>query len=337
MKKIFFLVLMLPLAQAIFAQTINVSGTVRDKQGDPIHFAFVQDIQYKYATYTDSMGNFAVTANPASALRISCFGYRDSVLRINNNTSFNITLTIAVNINGASAQNNPVAGTNNDIAHRTFEDQVNIGQGTAGGTFDAAQGAIFPVFSQKEATVGSRYLLPKWGHGYVITAKDSLIQSSGFYFNYDKMGGGLLLTKDRNSAIQIDRDLIKSFTLYDDANTLYTFANVPDIDANHYVQVLAAGPRYKIYKLIKTKLKKADYATDGIMATGNNYDEYVNEGDYYVYDVNTKQLQPFFLKKKAIKAVFPKDQDKLNKFMSDHSHDDVDDRYLGSLGAALNE
>ena len=52
-------------------------------------------------------------------------------------------------------------------------------------------------------------------------------------------------------------------------------------------------------------------------------------------DVQTKQVQKIALKKKAIKQVFQKESEKVNKFMSENN-DSVNDAFLGKLGAIVN-
>ena len=73
------------------------------------------------------------------------------------------------------------------------------------------------------------------------------------------------------------------------------------------------------------------------MTIGNNYDEYVDESSYYLLNVETNQIQKIIPKKKAIREVFANEGDKPNKFISDHSSDDIDDFYFTSLGSVLNE
>jgi len=201
---------------------------------------------------------------------------------------------------------------------------------------DMAQGAIFPVFHHKDETQGSRFLFENWVHGYVVNASDSLIQNPGIYFNYDKIGGNLLVSRDRHAAIEIDKESVKSFTLFDPLSQPYNFTMVPQIDKTHFVQVITCGVNYCIYKSIKTKFVTADYVSDGVVATGNNYDSFQDEGTYYVLTVKTHQFQQISLKKKAIKQVFASQVDKLNKFMADNSGD-IDDSYLASLVDYLNK
>jgi hypothetical protein len=336
MKRFIFSLLLIPIGQLAMAQTTTVTGNVKDTQGDPLHFAFVQDSQ-KHGAYTDSLGNFSLELSPNATLRVNCAGYRDTTFVVNNSTNLAIVMspaangpapTVAAEANAANQQS--VKSTLGDAM--TLQN-ANLAVATQ---FDAAAGATLPVFMPKEETVGSRYLIKGWSHGYVINSKDATVQNPGFLFAYDKMGGGLLLTKDRSSAVEINKDLVKSFTLYDNVNRAYTFERVPQIDDNHYVEVVASGNKYKIYKAIKTRFEKANYSSDGVMSSGNNYDEYVDEDTYYVYNVQTNALQKIALKKKAIKEAFAKDDDKVNKFMSDNSGD-IDDNYLSNLGSYMNE
>jgi len=369
MKKLsIFILVMTLMAGFATAQTINITGTVRTADGDALHFAFVQDKQYKYATYTDSLGNFALAVNPSSKLRVRCGGFRDTLIDINNKTEFSIILKPVVNITAARSNIPAPVDENDDINIATMRDEnmlkeplvpvtvigdrpliknfgtaqlprlVEIGDqkvaGVVGGP-DLAQGAILPQFTHKEATKGSRYLFDTWVHGYVVNNKDSIIQNPGLFFDYDKMGGNLLLTKDKHSAVEVYRERVKSFTLYDHANQAYTFTMVPNIDKTHFVEVIAEGNNYKIYKATQTKFVPSNYSSDGIASSGNRYDEFVDEDTYYVIGKNGIP-QKIALKKKALKVVFTDDQVKLNQFFATNDGD-IDDNYLHDLGEYMNK
>src|SRR6202012_357074 len=264
-------------------------------------------------------------------LLVKCNGFKDTLISINNQTNFSIVLRLTSGSEFNSTKEELRADNgSNSIAKKDFNDNINLEQnmlpptneqvpivkeggkgavdaiGRIGGDRDIpltayskilGQGTMFPVFTIKEETRGSRYLFDKWQPGYVINAKDSLIKRPNFMFNYDKMGGGLLLTQDERSAIEVNRDAIKSFTLYNNAQVPVVFENVPEIDRNHYVEVIATGKKYRIYKLIKTKFEKSDYHTDGVVTTGNPYDEYVDEGNYFVIKDGSGQPQKIALKK----------------------------------------
>jgi len=165
-------------------------------------------------------------------------------------------------------------------------------------------GSLLPVFSHKEETKGSRYLFNEWAHGSVVNADNSAFNNSGYLYNYDKMEGGLLMTGDKQSAIEVDKAQIKSFTVYIDKDKPFVFENVPPVDNAHFVQVISAGTKFKIYKLTKTKFVKANYHTDGLVSSGNPYDEYVDEDSYFLLTAGN-EMKKLNLKKKSVKEVLP--------------------------------
>lgn len=336
-KHFFFFAFLLLMVHCATAQTNTITGIVRSSQGYPLHFAFVQNEQ-KQGAFTDSLGNFSIAATPNSKLHVNCAGFRDTSFIVTGKQDLNIILFEAVNV---SAKISSVSGAANQAntsnVKSTLGDEITLQNSVSNRTFDAARGAILPVFNPKDETQGSRYLLKGWVHGFVVNAKGETVQDPHFLFAYDKMGGGLLLTKDKQSAIEIDRDLVSSFSLYGNADNVYTFENVPLIDKFHYVELISSGSKYKIYKAIKTTFEKANYTTDGVMSEGHNYDEYTDNATYYVLNVQTNGLKKVDLKRKAIRETFAADATRLNKFMSDHSSDNIDDSYLENLGTYMNE
>ena len=102
------------------------------------------------------------------------------------------------------------------------------------------------------------------------------------------------------------------------------------------MQVLAAGSKYKIYKLTTTKFIKSDETTNGLVSSGNPYDEYADENTYYVLNVQSNQVQKLALKKKSMKEIFGNEGNKLNTFLTEHSADSFDDHFLKSLGSYVN-
>jgi len=355
MKRISLLILLVAgILTFASAQTIVVSGTVKTSDGDALHLAFVQDKQYKNGVYTDSTGSFSLTVYANSRLKVVCKGFRDTLVSVNNQTSFAVVLRPTVNIVASRSNIQKPADDHTDINFATFSatmtrdepslpnhletytDARGVKTTLTSGSYDMAQGAIFPVFMHKEATQGSRYLFDTWVHGYVLNAGDSVIQSPELFFNYDKMGGSLLLSKDKHAAIEIYKENVKSFTLFDAFNQPSTFAMVPDIDKGHYVQVLSSGNNYKIYKAITTKFEAANYVSDGVASTGNNFDSYQDECTYYILNVKTNQLQKISLKKKILKQAFAADGPKADSYFKTNDAD-IDDNYLASLGDYMNK
>jgi len=337
------------------AQTINISGTVKTGDGDALHLAFVQDKLYKNGVYTDSLGNFGLAVNPNSKLHVTCRGFRDTLININNRTSFLIVLEPLVHITATRSNIPPVTDPNRNINVLTLTDEVSqilsnppgfkrlayvTPQGekvyAVGNYLDASQGAIFPIFTHKEETKGSRYFVNGWVHGYVVNSSDSLIQRPEFFYNYDKMSGDVLLTQDKVSAIAVYHEKIKSFTLFDALNQPHTFTLVPDIDKTHYVQIISDGSTYKIYKLTKTKFIASNYHSDGIASTGNPYDEFQDDDSYFVVYAKTNQVQKLALKKKAIKQAFAADENKVTAYLQANDGD-IDENYLHDFGDYMNK
>lgn len=343
MKKLSLLFfLLISIFEITIAQTITVTGSVKNEKGIALPFAFVQDKQIQSAVYADSLGNFSIRANSNSALQFSLKGYSDTLIKIENNTDLQVTLRY----NG-STQNKSTDGlktTNTDVTvsdafsgTTNMNSTYNTSSSEAGGGGESIfNNGSFPVVKEKEYTHGSRYLFADWADGSVINAKGLLVKNPAFLFNYDKIQGDLLLTHDKKNAIIIDKDKIQSFILYNQTKEPYIFEKVPAIDNIHFIQVLSSGSKYKIYKLTKTKFIKSDYSTNGLVTTGNSYDEYVDENTYYVLNVQSNLLQKLILKKKSIKEIFENEGNKLNNFFKEHSTSSIDDHFLKNLGDYFN-
>lgn len=292
-------------------QTITVTGTVNSSQGQPVPFAFIRDVHHNYATYADSAGNYQIKADPASTLMATADGYMDVSKKIDNAPSVNFALTGGGATSGGGA-------TNAFRANTVYTDVLIGGQKT-----------------RAYETQGSRYLFADWVHGYAISPDDSLKQNPKYLFNYDKIGGVFIVTQDRKAINQVSNQDIKTLKLFDSKGQEYDFQMVAAIDNTHYVQVLASGSKYGIYKKVDTKLVYANFTTNGLNSSGNKYDEFVDDYTYYVIKAGG-QPQKFNLKKKGIKEAFAADADKVAKFMSANSGD-INDGYLVSLGDAINQ
>lgn len=361
MKKSLLFLLLLTTVHIAFAQRIAITGIVKNIEGQPIRavIAVLNGAKSK----TDSTGIFKVMATLPATLDITAVGYKDTSININDKVNISIILKFSVNITATRDSKAPMQDpgtaptmsnmvtqmrqTNTEINPSLNEPvKVTLSMGGQGSRtfvvqrnvdFDAAQGAIFPQFNPKEETQGSRYIFKDWVPGSVINMKGELLANPNYVYNYDKMGGELLATKDGHSAIEVNRDIVKYFRLAGGNGDTVSFANMPLLDKVHYVQVLAEGNKFGIYKVIKTRFEKADYTTDGIMSQGNNFDSYIDEYTYYMIDVQTGKAQQIFLKKKSIKSLFTADVTKVNKFVEEHSSDSIDENYLRNLGDYMNE
>ena len=307
---------------AAFGQAISISGTIKDQQGNPIPVAFVRDARHYYATYADSAGSFMIKADPSSTLVAVAAGYADSKVKIDNIATINIIMNKEDASSANSAANS--AGANGSAAFLNNQPIVNQ---------SGASTAIKTGFSQ-EATKGSPYLFNNWVHGFAISTGDSLLYDINNLYNYDKIGGNLLFTKDRTTIMQVNQQQVKYFSLFDGKLYPHVFENAPLVNRKPFIEVILSTPKYKIYKQTETKLQRANFHTDGVIESGNKYDEYQDAAHYYFVKLPGGQPKQFSLKKKAIKELFGGDAD---KFMDSHGSKNIDDDYLRELDYSLNQ
>lgn len=310
---------LLMLLTAVIAGAQIATGTIHDDTGNPLHYVFINDAQYKTAALSDSAGNFTIPVHPDSKLQFNLTGYSDASL--SPGTKLTGISVVLKSQGGASA----TAGSLS--AKMTIERRENLSTLGIGG-------AIVPGH-QKGDLRGSMYLFDKFTPGFTADASGNIVYNPGYFYDYDKVKGGLLFTKDEKTVEQASWDQVRSFTIYSPTDQRFDFTEVPAIDQSHYVQVLASGARYKIYKLIETKFVKSDYVNTGLTQHGNNYDEYVDDADYYFVDGQGAPVK-FSLKKKALKELFAKEADKAGKYMSAASGG-IDDAYLAKLGEYMNQ
>jgi hypothetical protein len=240
----------------------------------------------------------------------------------------NITL-IACALAFSAATLKAQSDVNSTVIQGTFQE---FGAQAGGRTFTGVD------FHAPEATVGSPYLFDKWVKGSVTNINDTVVANPTFLFNYNKMTGALLLTQDMKTYVELDKGTYKAFTLKEASGAEHNFTKVPVINGNTFVETLAKGSRYGIYKLTKTRYKKADYHSDGLTETGDKDNQYIDEFEYYVISYNTKAPQAVKLsfKKKVIKEVFSADAAKVDSYFSQHKDDDLNEDFAKGLVEVLN-
>ena len=299
---------------------IMVTGSVKDVQGKPLHYVFVgNNNEDNVATFTDSLGNFTLAVHNAKGLYFDLKGYKSTSVNLDKGDNLQVVLQPGESTE-QQATLNAVPTQSSAVAEIP--------------TFDQG-GGVTPAH-QQGALHGNRYLFNNFVHGFVINST-GLVHNPAYLFDYDKIAGTLLLTSDNKKITVVPLNEITSFTLFDNHDKTTVFVKMPAIDNVLYVQLLAQGKQFDIYKLTKTLFVKSDYVNTGVSSHGNDYDEYVDDYTYYVYNVQTKALQKISLRKKSLKTAFAADAEKLDKFMNDHSSDEIDDTYLSNLGASMNE
>lgn len=318
-------------AGTAFAQSLQVTGHIKNENGDAVPSALIQVSDTKASTYTDSTGYFVLPTAATAKLTVVAKGYQDEIV------SPQKELTVVLK-KGRSSETG--LKLNDPNASKAYNNNSNVTKGFSyfqlGGT-DRNAGGGGMVFSvhHKENTQGSRYLVEDWAAGSVIEQNGHVVNTDQYAYNYDKIGGNLLLTQDKRAAVEIDKHQIKSFTIFN-KSIPQTFEIVPAIDSMHFTQQLSAGANYTLYKYTKTKFVKSDYRTDGMTSSGNNYDEYVDQPTYYIKNLKTGELQKVALKAKAIKQALAGESTKVNAYFTDHQDDDINEQFLAGLTGSLN-
>ncbi len=202
-------------------------------------------------------------------------------------------------------------------------------------SFANTRGTEIPTFHYQEATKGSQYLFTDWKRGKAINSEGQLVDQPGLSFNYDKMHHGLYMTKDKKTSYILDLHNVKEILIDDNGNTL-EYVHLPQVSDETLLLVLVKSPtKYSLYKSLTTKFIKSNYVSTGLTETGHNYDEYLDEPQYYLFTLKgTFEKLP--TKKKALKEYFDGNK-AAESFLKDHRNDDIDDNFMKDLVETLNK
>jgi carboxypeptidase-like protein len=357
-----FSVVLFALINTTIAQTITITGKVKDEKGAPVSGASVLAKNTQKGISTDTSGSFTIKTKHGVTLTFSAVGFADTTLLVSSETNLVVVLRQATNtltgvvVSGTPQNTSP--SLSNEIANEQYIDHAlqdyangeHLTSGvtqysglTGGGASTRAfhvvttgvlntvnYGGMLPVYHQKEDTKGTRLLFNPWGKGLIVDQLDTIINNPSYSYNYDKITGNLLLTQDMQNSIEVERPLVKSFAIRNSSGG-YVFEHVPVISKDAFFLLLAKGTKYAAYKSIKTKLIKANYQSTGLTESGNNYDEYTDEVVYYIIDVKSKTAAPVELKKKSIKAALEGEKNKTDKYFNDHRDDDITEDFVRGL------
>ncbi|MGE5519321.1 MAG: hypothetical protein ACM3VS_05275 [Candidatus Dadabacteria bacterium] len=199
------------------------------------------------------------------------------------------------------------------------------------GSSRISSGGALPVFLVKENTKGNRYLFDKWVNGWVVGTQNVTYKAPNTQFNYDKMTEKLLVLVDGTTVIELNTADILSFTI-GEGESQHTFVRLKNsTDEHFYEQVTSNNKGYALYKQLITKLKKADYETNGIFESGNKFDEYKDEYQYFVVTPKQELLKITAFKEKVIKNALGNEAKKVDTFISSHKGQKIDEQYVKGL------
>ncbi|HTJ12666.1 MAG TPA: hypothetical protein VL547_11600 [Dinghuibacter sp.] len=204
----------------------------------------------------------------------------------------------------------------------------------------ASTGTTILAFNHKEETKGSPYLFNRWVKGTAINSSNATVDQKGYLYNYDKLNHTLLLNVEGKYMVNVSNEDVKSFTLQGGDDGEMTFERINDvvIDGSPFFQVLVKGDagKYSLYKMTRTKFVKADYHTDGMVESGNPYDQYVDTDDYFLLMPDGKTLKLMPMKVKTMKETVAVGNQKMLDFLKEHRYDSVDAAFLKQMTLYIN-
>ena len=281
------------------------------------------------------------------SISITLFLIASSSAQINNDTSKRVSVSLdsfifRLMVNYVSADTfalNIAEFEKNTISHLGEEHRLVIPILANPGVYDqdnSSYDKFLPSVYHKEPTRGSPFLIPLYVPGLVISQSYGIVNKKEYLYNYDKVTGNLLLIKDKESPIAVDRELVNSFCLKLDKGG-YIFMRVPLINSNEFFQVINKGPKFSCYKLFKNIFINANQKTNGYTTDGKDYDEYQDIETYYLVDERKEEWTIFELTRKSIKKTFGSENHTLNKYFKDHRYDVITESVMASLLEDLNK
>lgn len=349
------------------AQRLVIAGKVTDNNGKPIPYALVELKNAKTGVNTDSLGAFRISVRATDSLVVSIVGFFDTTVLAGSRSPLDIVLQPkpaslheAVVTGAAPPTDNPMQATTEQIITGAFQEYVhaaNFSNGNYHGSYLTGSGAgtkmvnvniqgfgalntlnsgtMLPVLKHQDETKGSRYLIKGFAYGLIVDNTGKVIADSVHLLNYDKIDGQLMIAQDAGNYLEVDKEKVAAFA-FRTPDTAFVFLNVPILSKVNYFMLIASGPRYSVYKSIRTQFVKANYVSNGLTESGHNYDEYVDTETYF-WVAGKDSAGVFELKKKSIKSVFASEKPRVDEYFSKHKLDDIDDTFVKGLINYLNE
>jgi hypothetical protein len=187
----------------------------------------------------------------------------------------------------------------------------------------------------QDSTHGSRLLFYDWPKGFIIGAYDTVLNNPNLYLNYDKLNHHLYFTFDGKPILEVESSQAREIHfLSGDKPTV--LVRVDGIDPQAFFQRLsdsAGTHHYILYRLTRTRYHRANYQTDGLVATGNNYDEYLDDYEYYIVMPGGRQYALVTPKRKSVEAALGP---KAGSWLTTHHESRIDEATLVRLVNGLN-
>jgi len=196
-------------------------------------------------------------------------------------------------------------------------------------------GTVLPNFLIKQDTKGNRYLYENWVEGSVTGVNGVVYNPPKYRYNYDKINRKLFMLLDTTTIVELSSEDIAGFSLKTNGQVMVFERLKNSTDLNFYQAVYKNDKGYSLYKLLTTKFKKADFQTNGIIESGNKFDEYIDDQAYFILSPKQELIKISF-KKKNIEKVLDNESSKVDTFFSQHKNEVLDENFVKELLRYLN-
>jgi hypothetical protein len=99
-----------------------------------------------------------------------------------------------------------------------------------------------------------------------------------------------------------------------------------------------AEGKYALYKYVKARFVRSDYHTDGMVETGNPYDEYVDESKYFILYPDGKTFHELPMRVKPLREMLNSEAGgKAAAYLKEHRYEFVNPDFLIGLVNAMNQ
>lgn len=191
---------------------------------------------------------------------------------------------------------------------------------------------VITAFNTAENTMGKRFMFDHWVNAdSIITSSHEYISPESYFFNFDKMTGRLLVSQDKINIMALAASGINSFILHDE-NVKYVFDKLPQIDSSKfYLALVKSNTGHSLYKSSAVKFIMANFRDDGVIQSGNRYDEYKEENEYYVVEASTKHFKFINFRARVIKTVLFSEKVQTDKFFRASWDKKINEEFLVNL------
>src|SRR2546423_4006835 len=181
---------------------------------------------------------------------------------------------------------------------------------------------------------GSRYFLPDWTMGELISSSDQVL-SDPYLFLYDKQNQNLYFkSKDSSLIYLVDKSQVEIFQIAN--HQFIPGTKINGADENSFYELIAGNKTgYALYKLTKTKFVKSNNTDLEKIKMGDFEDEYKDEISFYLASKDQPLKKITFSEKKFLQYM-PGQTQKIIDYFREHSGEKVDKQFASRLIDYLN-